>query len=152
MTSREFVVSLAASRPKKLVPLAKKLVRSTCSKSKWPWASILTSILRSEKAMRICRCLCCACYSYENKRLSLLNVSCLLNFPSCTPKIKYLNTLSVPGVWSPQEHGRVNRDILGAPYTTYLHRWSTRICSIRHLGYILRPFALKHDQQSFRHK
>ena len=32
-TSRDFVARLAAPRPKKLAPLSKKLVRSTCSKS-----------------------------------------------------------------------------------------------------------------------
>ena len=32
-TSRDFVVRLAASRPKKLAPLAKKLMRLTCRKS-----------------------------------------------------------------------------------------------------------------------
>ena len=32
-TSRDFVARLAASQPKKLALLAKKLVRSTCSKS-----------------------------------------------------------------------------------------------------------------------
>ena len=32
-TSFDFVVHLAASRPKKLAPLAKRLLRSTCSKS-----------------------------------------------------------------------------------------------------------------------
>ena len=35
LTSHDFVARLATSRSKKLAPLAKKLVRSTCSKSTW---------------------------------------------------------------------------------------------------------------------
>ena len=51
-TSRDFVARLAASQSKKLTPLAKKLVRSTCSKSKDHVACVASVSVRSRSKER----------------------------------------------------------------------------------------------------
>ena len=51
-TSRNFVARLAASQSKKLTPLAKKLVRSACSKSKDHVACVASVSVRSSSKER----------------------------------------------------------------------------------------------------